>query len=253
MIILKSKAEIEIMREAGILLSEVLEELKKMVKEGVSAQELDRFAEKKIRSLNAEPAFKGYRGYPYTLCVSVNSEVVHGFPLKEKVFKEGDLVSLDIGLKYKGYYSDMAFTVPVGKIDERKRKLLEVGERALYLGISKARVGNRRGYISNAIEEFVKENGFSVVKDYVGHGIGRNLHEDPQVPNFGDRSEGSILKEGMTIAIEPMICIGSGKTKVEDDGWTAKTVDDGPCVHFEHTIAITGRGPLILTVPEEVR
>ncbi|RLD15018.1 MAG: type I methionyl aminopeptidase [Caldiserica bacterium] len=253
MIILKSKAEIEIMRRAGMLLSEVMEELKKMVKEGVSAYKLNEFAEKKIRSLNAEPAFKGYRGYPYTLCVSVNSEVVHGFPSKEKVFKDGDLVSLDIGLKYKGYYSDMAFTVPVGEIDKKKRKLLEVGERALYLGISKAKVGNRRGVISNAIEEFVKENGFSVVKEYVGHGIGRSLHEDPQVPNFGDRSEGPVLKEGMTIAIEPMICIGSGKTKVEDDGWTAKTVDDGPCVHFEHTIAITAKGPLILTVPEEVR
>ncbi|RLD14969.1 MAG: type I methionyl aminopeptidase [Caldiserica bacterium] len=253
MIILKSKAEIEIMRRAGMLLAEVMEELKKMVKEGVSAYKLNEFAEKKIRSLNAEPAFKGYRGYPYTLCVSVNSEVVHGFPSKEKVFKDGDLVSLDIGLKYKGYYSDMAFTVPVGEIDKKKRKLLEVGERALYLGISKAKVGNRRGVISNAIEEFVKENGFSVVKEYVGHGIGRSLHEDPQVPNFGDRSEGPVLKEGMTIAIEPMICIGSGKTKVEDDGWTAKTVDDGPCVHFEHTIAITAKGPLILTVPEEVR
>jgi len=253
MIIVKSKKEIEIMRRAGVLLAEVMEELKKMVKEGVSAHKLDEFAEKKIRSLNAEPAFKGYRGYPYTLCVSVNSEVVHGFPLKDKVFKDRDLVSLDIGLRYKGYYSDMAFTVPVGEMDERKRKLLEVGERALYLGISKAKVGNRRGDISNAIEEFVKENGFSVVKEYVGHGIGRSLHEDPQVPNFGDRSEGPVLKEGMTIAIEPMICIGSGKTKVEDDGWTAKTVDDGPCVHFEHTIAITERGPLILTVPEEVR
>lgn len=253
MIILKSRNEIEIMREAGKLLSEVMEELKDIVKEGVSANRLDEFAEKRIRGFNAEPAFKGYRGYPFTLCVSVNSEVVHGFPLKEKVFREGDLVSLDIGLKYKGYFSDMAFTVPVGKIDEEKKRLLEVGERALYIGISKARIGTRRGEISNAIEKFVKNNGFSVVKEYVGHGIGRSLHEDPQIPNFGNKNEGPVLKEGITIAIEPMICMGSGVTKVVEDGWTARTIDDGPCVHFEHTIAVTQRGPLILTVPEEVR
>ncbi len=253
MIILKSKREIEIMREAGVILYEVMNELKEMVKEGISALELDRFAEEKISSFSAVPAFKGYRGYPYSICVSVNEEVIHGFPVKEKIFKNGDLVSLDLGLMYKGYYSDMAYTVPVGEIDEEKRKILEIGERVLYIAISMAQVGNRIGDISNTIETVSKRFGYSVVKDFIGHGIGRKLHEEPEVPNFGSKEYGPYLKEGMTFAIEPMICMGSGDVYVDKDGWTVKTKDGKSSVHFEHTIAITKNGPMILTSPEEIR
>lgn len=253
MIILKSKREIEIMREAGVILYEVMNELKEMVKEGTSALELDKFAEEKISSFGAVPAFKGYRGYPFSICVSVNEEVIHGFPVKEKIFKNGDLVSLDLGLMYKGYYSDMAYTVPVGEIDEEKRKILEIGERVLYKAISMAQIGNRIGDISNTIETVSKRFGYSVVKEFIGHGIGRKLHEEPEVPNFGNKDSGPYLKEGMTFAIEPMICMGSGEVYVDKDGWTVKTKDGKPSVHFEHTIAITKNGPLILTSPEEIR
>lgn len=253
MIILKSKKEIEIMREAGILLYNIMSDLKEMVKEGVSAFELDKFAEDRIKSFGAVPAFKGYRGYPYTICCSINDEVIHGFPLKEKIFKNGDLVSLDLGLMYKGYYSDMAYTVPVGEVDEEKRRLLETGERILYKAISKAVIGNRIGDISNTIETLSKENGYSVVKEFIGHGIGRKLHEEPEVPNFGIKESGAYLKEGMTFAIEPMVCMGSGEVYIEKDGWTVKTKDGKPSVHFEHTIAVTKSGPLILTSFEEIR
>lgn len=253
MIILKSKREIEIMREAGAILYEVMNELKEMVKEGVSAFELDKFAEEKITSLGAIPAFKNYRGYPYSICISINDEVIHGFPVKEKIFKNGDLVSLDLGLMYKGYYSDMAYTIPVGEIDEEKRKMLEIGERVLYKAISLAQVGNRIGDISNTIETISKRFGYSVVKEFIGHGIGRKLHEEPEVPNFGSKDSGPYLKEGMTFAIEPMICMGSGEVYVDKDGWTVKTKDGKPSVHFEHTIAITKNGPIILTSPEEIR
>jgi len=253
MIILKSKKEIEIMREAGIILYNIMSELKEMVKEGVSAFELDKFAEDRIKFFGAVPAFKGYRGYPYTICCSINDEVIHGFPLKEKIFKNGDLVSLDLGLMYKGYYSDMAYTVPVGEVDEEKRRLLETGERILYKAISKAVIGNRIGDISNTIETLSKENGYSVVKEFIGHGIGRKLHEEPEVPNFGIKESGAYLKEGMTFAIEPMVCMGSGEVYIEKDGWTVKTKDGKPSVHFEHTIAVTKSGPLILTSFEEIR
>ena len=253
MIILKSKREIEIMREAGIILYEIMNQLKEMVKEGVSAFELNKFAEETIISFGAVPAFKGYRGYPYSICISVNEEVIHGFPIKEKVFKNGDLVSLDLGLMYRGYYSDMAFTVPVGKIDEEKKKLIEFGERVLYKAISMAQIGNRIGDISNTIEINSKSFGYSVVKEFIGHGIGRKLHEEPEVPNFGEKNSGPYLKEGMTFAIEPMICMGSGEVYVDKDGWTVKTKDGKPSVHFEHTIAITKNGPIILTSPEEIR
>ncbi len=253
MIILKSNREIEIMREAGMILYEVMNGLKEKVKEGVSASELDSYAEDKINSFGATPAFKGYRGYPYTICVSVNDEVIHGFPIKEKIFKNGDLVSLDLGLMYKGYYSDMAYTVPVGDIDLEKKRLLEIGERVLYAAISMAKVGMRVGNISSTIENLSKKHGYSVVKEFIGHGIGRKLHEEPEVPNFGSENSGVILKEGMTIAIEPMICMGSGEVFVDRDGWTVKTKDKKPSVHFEHTVAITKNGPLILTSPEEIR
>jgi len=251
MIILKSKREIEIMREGGTILYNILYDLLKEVKEGVESSYIDILAEKLIESYNVKPAFKGYRGYPYSVCVSINDEVIHGFPIKEKVFKEGDVVSIDIGIIYKGYYSDMAYTVPVGDVDDKKRKLLETGEKILFQGISEAIIGNRIGNISNAIETNALKNGYSVVKDFIGHGIGRKLHEEPEVPNFGPKDSGPILKDGMVIAIEPMICMGKGEVYVTNDGWTVKTRDREISVHFEHTVAITENGPLILTLPDE--
>jgi len=251
MIILKSKREIEIMREGGTILYNILYDLLKEVKEGVESSYIDILAEKLIESYNVKPAFKGYRGYPYSVCVSINDEVIHGFPIKEKVFKEGDVVSIDIGIIYKGYYSDMAYTVPVGDVDDKKRKLLEIGEKILFQGISEAIIGNRIGNISNAIETNALKNGYSVVKDFIGHGIGRKLHEEPEVPNFGSKDNGPILKDGMVIAIEPMICMGKGEVYVTNDGWTVKTKDREISVHFEHTVAITENGPLILTLPDE--
>jgi methionyl aminopeptidase len=251
MIILKSKREIEIMREGGTILYNILYDLLKEVKEGVESSYIDILAEKLIESYNVKPAFKGYRGYPYSVCVSINDEVIHGFPIKEKVFKDGDVVSIDIGIIYKGYYSDMAYTVPVGDVDDKKRKLLETGEKILFQGISEAIIGNRIGNISNAIETNALKNGYSVVKDFIGHGIGRKLHEEPEVPNFGPKDSGPILKDGMVIAIEPMICMGKGEVYVTNDGWTVKTRDREISVHFEHTVAITENGPLILTLPDE--
>ncbi|HOC52708.1 MAG TPA: type I methionyl aminopeptidase [Caldisericia bacterium] len=251
MIILKSKREIEIMRKGGTILYNILCDLLKEVKEGVESSYIDILAEKLMESYNVKPAFKGYRGYPYSVCVSINDEVIHGFPIKEKVFKEGDVVSIDIGIIYKGYYSDMAYTVPVGDVDEKKRKLLETGEKILFQGISEVIIGNRIGNISNAIETNALKNGYSVVKDFIGHGIGRKLHEEPEVPNFGSKDNGPILKDGMVIAIEPMICMGKGEVYVTNDGWTVKTKDREISVHFEHTVAITENGPLILTLPDE--
>lgn len=241
------------MREGGVILYEILFNLLKQTKEGQNSSYLNTYAEEMIYKYNATPAFKGYRGFPFSICVSVNDEVIHGFPVKEKIFNNGDLVSIDIGINYKGYFVDMAYTIPVGEIDEEKKKLLDTGEKTLYQAISKAVIGNRVGNISNTIETNALNNGFSVVKDYIGHGIGRKLHEEPQVPNFGSPQNGSLLKEGMTIAIEPMICMGSGDVYVAKDGWTVKTRDGKPSVHFEHTIAITENGPLILTLPGEVR
>ena len=251
MIILKSKREIEIMRKGGTILYNILCDLLKEVKEGVESSYIDILAEKLMESYNVKPAFKGYRGYPYSVCVSINDEVIHGFPIKEKVFKEGDVVSIDIGIIYKGYYSDMAYTVPVGDVDDKKRKLLETGEKILFQGISEVIIGNRIGNISNAIETNALKNGYSVVKDFIGHGIGRKLHEEPEVPNFGSKDNGPILKDGMVIAIEPMICMGKGEVYVTNDGWTVKTKDREISVHFEHTVAITENGPLILTLPDE--
>jgi len=249
MIILKSKREIEIMREGGSILYNILSDLLKEVKEGVESSYLNILAEELMENYNAKPAFKGYRGYPYSICVSINDEVIHGFPIKEKVFKEGDVVSIDIGIIYKGYYTDMAYSVPVGEVDDEKRKLLETGEKILFQGISEATIGNRIGNISNTIEINALKNGYSVVKEFIGHGVGKKLHEEPEVPNFGSKDNGPILKEGMVIAIEPMICMGKGDVYVANDGWTVKTKDGNISVHFEHTVVITNNGPSILTLP----
>ncbi len=247
MIILKSSREIEKIRVSGGIVAEVLEEVKKKVTPGVRSKDIDRMAEELIRKKGGIPAFKGYRGYPSTACISVNDEIVHGIP-SERIFKEGDIVSIDIGVIKDGYYGDAAITVPVGEISGEARRLLEVTEESLYKGIEKAVPGNRVSDISCAVQNFVESAGYSVVREYVGHGIGRSLHEDPPVPNFGETGKGPRIKCGMVLAIEPMVNAGKSDLHVLDNGWTAVTRDKSLSAHFEHTVAITEYGHLILTV-----
>ena len=247
MIFLKSPWEIEKMRRSNAIVAEVLARLREAIKPGITTLELDRLAEHLCRRKGAKPAFKGYRGYPFSLCVSVNEEVVHGFPSKKRVLKEGDIVSLDFGVLYDGYYGDAAITVPVGEISERAKRLLRVTEEALYKGIEQAVIGKRLGDISSAIQRYVEAHGYSVVRQFVGHGIGRALHEDPQVPNFGKPGRGIKLKEGMVLAIEPMVNEGTYEVEILADGWTAVTKDRKLSAHFEHTVAITKNGPEILS------
>ncbi len=244
---LKSKREIEIMRDANRIVAEILLDLKERVKEGVTTAELDRRAEELAGKYGAEPAFKGYMGYPASLCVSINEEIVHGIPSEERVIKNGDIVSLDFGVIYKGYYGDAALTVGVGNISETAKKLMEVTEKALYIGIEEAVPGNHIGDIGFAIQNFVEKNGFNVVREFTGHGIGKKLHEEPYVPNYGTRGSGPLIREGLTIAIEPMVTEGTWKVKILKDGWTAVTADGKLAAHFEHTIAVTSSGPEILS------
>jgi methionyl aminopeptidase len=246
MIILKSRPEIEKMRKSNALVAAILEELKKKIRPGVRTIELDRLSEEMALKKGARPAFKGYRGYPYSLCTSVNSEVVHGMP-SERELKEGDIVSLDFGILNDGYYGDAAVTVPVGEITPAARKLLTVTEQALYRGISEVKAGNRIGDISAAIQGHVEAAGFSVVRDLVGHGIGKSLHEDPQVPNYGSSGRGIELKPGMVFAIEPMVNEGTYRVEILRDGWTVVTADGKLSAHFEHSVAITENGPVILS------
>lgn len=250
MIVLKSQDEIERIADACLLVAELLEDIKKIISPGVTTIELDRFAESFIISKGAKPAFKGYRGYPATLCTSVNEQVVHGIPSTMKL-KEGDIISLDVGVYYRGFYGDAAVTLPVGKIDDVAKKLVTVTADSLYQGIKNAVVGNRLSDISFSIQNCVETEGFSIVRNFTGHGIGRELHEDPQLPNFGRRGEGPILMEGMTLAIEPMVNAGGWETIVLEDGWTAVTKDKSLSAHFEHTVAITSNGPRILTKLQE--
>jgi methionyl aminopeptidase len=248
MIILKSKQEIEKMRVVNAMVAQVLNMLKKEIRPGITTYELDRFAVSYSAKLNAKPAFLGYGGFPNALCVSVNEEVVHGIPSKKKILKEGDIVSLDFGLFYDGFYGDSAITVGVGSISQAKQKLIDVTRNSLYKGIEQAKVGNYLFDISRAIQTYVESAGFSVVRDYVGHGIGRNLHEEPQVPNYvPDRGHNVMLKVGMTIAIEPMVNAGSFEVEVKKDAWSVVTQDRMPSAHFEHTIAILEDGPVILS------
>jgi len=249
MIILKTKEEIEKMRVVNRMVAEILNILKNEVKPDITTEHLDRIAVEEAKKRHARCAFKGYGGFPKSLCTSVNEEVVHGIPSKKKVLKEGDIVSLDFGLVYDGWYGDAAITVAVGNINEEKRRLMEVTKKALYLGIEQAKPGNYLYDISEAIQTYVESNGFSVVRDYVGHGIGRKLHEDPPVPNYvpSKTDRGPILKIGMTIAIEPMINAGTWRVKVKKDKWTVVTADGKPSAHFEHTIAIFEDGPIILS------
>jgi len=246
MIILKAPWEIELIRKASRIVAEVLVELRTLVEPGITTLELDAFAEASLLKRGAKPAFKGYRGYPYTLCVAVNEEVVHGLPGKRKL-REGDIVGLDLGAVVDGYYGDGAITVPVGKISEEARRLMAVTEQCLRDAILEAQVGNHLSDISHAVQSYAESHGYSVVRAFVGHGIGRSLHEEPQIPNFGPRGRGPILKPGMVLAIEPMVNMGAPGVRILDDGWTAISADGSLSAHFEHTVAITEHGPEILT------
>lgn len=236
------------MRRSGNIVRQVLDELATMVKPGISTMDLERAAAAKIKDLGAKPAFKGYYDYPCCLCTSINNEIVHGIPNEKRVLKEGDIVSIDCGVVLDGYYGDSAITVPVGDgQNETVKKLLKVTEESLYKGIEKARIGNTVGDVGAAVQEYVEAAGFSVVREFVGHGIGTKLHEDPQVPNFGTRGHGQRLREGMVLAIEPMVNVGRPGARVLDDKWTAVTEDGSLSAHFEHCVAITQNGPVILT------
>ncbi|QJA09888.1 type I methionyl aminopeptidase [Romboutsia sp. CE17] len=246
MIVIKSKKEIELMREAGKIVAETHELLKEAITPGISTLELDKIAEENIRKYNAIPSFKGYGGFPGSICASINEQVVHGIP-GDQIVKEGDIISIDIGAYYKGYHADAAKTHGVGIISEEDRKLIEVTKESFYEGIKFAKLGYRLSDISHSIQAHVEKHGFSVVRDLVGHGVGTELHEDPQVPNYGPPGKGPRLREGMVIAIEPMINIGSYYVKTLSDGWTIVTIDGKKSAHYEHTIAITEDEPLILT------
>ena len=251
MIHLKSKEEINKMRSAAQIVVEALNTLKEMAEPGVSTWDLDRRAEEVAMKRGAKPAFKGYSDYPGSVCFAINSEVVHGIPSKKKILKEGDIVGIDFGVILDGFYGDSAITVPVGEVSSLARKLLQVTEESLLKGIQEASPDNGLFQVSRAIQSYVEGMGFSIVRSFVGHGIGKNLHEDPQVPNFvpnnGNRTNGVKLKPGMVIAIEPMVNVGRPDIKILSDGWTAVTVDGTLSAHFEHTVAVTDNGPVVLT------
>ena len=246
MITLKSKREIELLKEAGHIVYLTHQYLRPFIKAGRKTKELDQKAEEFIRSKGATPSFKGYEGFPSTLCISINDEVVHGFP-SERVLQDGDIISIDIGACYKGYHGDSAWTYTVGNVSDDAKYLLEHTEKALYEGIKQAKVGNRIGDISYAIEKYAKEHNLGVVKELVGHGVGTSVHESPDVPNYGTKGTGPKIRDGMVIAIEPMLTLGSPDIYVEDNDWTVVTMDSSLSAHFEHTIAITNDGVEILT------
>ncbi|MFW5855761.1 MAG: type I methionyl aminopeptidase [Bacillota bacterium] len=247
MIVLKSPREIEIMKKANQIVAETHAYLAEKIAPGISTAEINKLADEYIRKKGAIPSFKGYRGFPASICISINDEVVHGIPDENRYLKSGDIVSLDIGTLYEGFNGDAARTFPVGEIDKKARKLMDVTEKSLHRAIAKAKAGNRLTDISHAVQSYVEEKGFSVVREYVGHGIGRDMHEDPQIPNFGPPGRGPRLKPGMTLAIEPMVNTGGFKVKTMDDGWTVKTADNSLSAHFEHTIAVTDDKTLILS------
>ncbi|PLY01130.1 MAG: type I methionyl aminopeptidase [Desulfuromonas sp.] len=246
MIVLKSANELEKMRVAGRMVAEVLAIMKERIAPGITTIELDRLAEAECKKRKAKPAFKGYGGFPYAICASPNEKVVHGFPDNQPL-QEGEILSIDFGILYDGYHGDSAFTMPVGKIDEKTEFLLKITEESLLKGIEASVVGGRLSDISNAVQTHVEKEGFSVVREFVGHGIGSKLHEAPQIPNYGPKGQGPRLKAGMTLAIEPMINVGRPGVKVLEDGWTAVTIDGELSCHFEHTMAVTENGPEILT------
>ncbi len=247
MIILKSAQEIALIAKASRVVALTIAFLRERVKPGVTTADLDRLAEDFILREGARPAFKGYRGYPATLCTSVNEEVVHGIPSPKKRLKEGDIIGIDVGAIVEGYYGDAAVTLPVGRVSDEAIRLIEVTEAALAAGLAQVKVGNRLSDISHAVQMKAEGEGYSVVTDFVGHGIGRNLHEDPQVPNFGKPGEGPRLKEGLVLAIEPMVNVGNHEVEVLSDRWTVVTRDKSLSAHFEHTVALTSDGPKVLT------
>ena len=247
-IVCKSQTEIEKMRRSGQIVRQVLDRVRELATPSASTMDLERAAEKRIKELGAKPAFKGYHDYPCVLCTSVNQEIVHGIPSSKRVLKEGDIVSIDCGVVLDGYYSDAAITVPVGNHTPAElKKLLEVTEGSLYRGIEQAVIGNAVGDVGAAVQEYVESNGFNVVREFVGHGIGTQLHEEPQVPNFGVRGHGARLQEGMVLAIEPMVNAGRPGARLLNDNWTAVTEDGSYSARFEHCVAVTKDGPLILT------
>lgn len=248
MIIKKSPREIEVMKEAGRIVYDVHQELAKAVVPGVTTGELDALAERLIRQAGGIPTFKGYHGFPASICASLNDEVVHGIPGKRKL-KEGDVIAIDLGVTYKGYVGDSAYTHPVGQVDPEAQRLLDVTRVSLEKAIEQCYPGKRLGDLGHAVQSYVEANGFSVVRDYVGHGVGANMHEDPQIPNFGHPGTGRLLEAGMVLAIEPMVNIGTWEVKTLADKWTVVTLDGKYSAHFEHSVAITEDGPLILTKP----
>ncbi|MCX7875902.1 MAG: type I methionyl aminopeptidase [Melioribacteraceae bacterium] len=252
MILIKSKREIDLIRESCKIVAETLQLLKRYAKAGVTTLELDKIAEDYIRSNNARPAFKGYSqagsiDFPGSICSSIDDEVVHGIP-SNRILKDGEILSIDVGVEKNGYYGDAALTIAIGEISNEKKQLMEVTEKSLYLAIEQAVEKNRIGDISNAVQSYVDKFGFGIVRDLTGHGVGKYLHEEPQIPNFGKKNSGAIIKSGMTIAIEPMINLGTYKVIVAEDGWTILTADGKPSAHFEHTIAIIDGKPEILTI-----
>ena len=248
MITIKSKSQIQKLKDAGKIVAETHQLLKEAIREGISTYDLDQMAEQYIRKCNAIPSFKGYGGFKGSICASINSVVVHGIPSKDTILKNGDIISIDIGALYNGYHGDSAKTHGVGDISEKDEELIAVTRQSFYEGFKKAVVGNRLSDISNAVQVYAEKYGFSVIRDYVGHGVGENLHEDPQVPNYDKPGRGPRLQEGMVLAIEPMIATGTYKVKVLSDGWTAVTLDNKNAAHYEHTIAITAGEPELLTI-----
>jgi len=247
MIPLKSKEDLEYLRASGKILGRILKKLQGTVRPGVTTAEIDAIAEEMVLAEKAIPAFKGYKGFPATICASVNEEIVHGIP-GERVLIEGDIIGIDLGIDYQGYFTDAAVTVPVGNIDAKKSRLVEVTRNALTEGIKQAIAGKHLFDISYAIQNYVEENGFSVVRQFVGHGIGRFLHEEPEIPNFGKQGSGPLLRNGMVLAIEPMVNIGTWESGILENGWTAVTRDGLASAHFEHTVALSEKGPEILTL-----
>ena len=249
MIILRSQREIEKIRAASLIVAEILARLKEHIHSGISTWDLDVLSEELAKKYKAVPAFKGYHGYPYSLCASVNEEVVHGMPSRQRILKDGDIISLDFGVAVDGYFGDSAVTVPVGRISEEAEQLCRVARESLFEGIGRAVIGNRLSDISHAIQTHVESYGYSVVREFVGHGIGQKLHESPQIPNYGPPGKGVKLKAGMVFAIEPMINLGLADVEILQDKWTAVTADRKISAHFEHTVAVTQNGPDILSKP----
>jgi methionyl aminopeptidase len=253
MIVCKSQSELQKMNRAGLAIWEILNDLRGMAKPGVTTKDLDEFAEHRTVEMKMRPAFKNYKGFPASLCTSVNSEVVHGIPSTSKELAEGDIISLDFGVEYEGYYADAAITVPVGGISVEARKLLDVTRESLDHAIDKVRVGNRLTDVSAAVQEWAEfKNGYSVVRDLCGHGIGTHIHEEPNVLNYGEAGRGPRLQEGMVFAIEPMVNVGGPGVRVLDDDWTTVTTDGSISAHFEHTVAVTSNGPWVLTRPRDL-